>query len=541
MEDQKIIESFLARDESAIPRTMEKYADFCRNIASGILLDPQAVEQCLQAVCETLWASLPEKGTNNLPVYLARVTRTVSMNHWKQLPGDIRKETQVYPATEELSHCILPVREDSPPLDRKVLVHDLNQFLSELDDVSRAVFIGRYWYFHTVERLAAEQGIGPDVIEASLIRSRELLRQKISYPLKAGNLISSLGKVSGRFILHADTADNRPARRPRKKKKNALKLIIAGAATLILIGGLAIAWVCGAFSNDDAGPDGLQDVSSRPAVGLNEDDTSSEKLTDYGSFVDVGSCKVTVLTAGYDDTQISILVKAVPASSDIFLIPKDLDRDDSTRSLIGLNGIPEGTVDQYASYLGRTLAKFTFTCYINGTQPDSDLEYAFGPDGVLYYCFTAPLPEDDAEQILIAGSFYQDLEEASDAQNAEIAVKLMQLPDPEETTATSFAAAASDDSGLQIHSALIEKTGLGYHVTFEIEMSSEQELLFLITDSNGDPLPAFPGYAEAVTGETGDGSRTFRVSSLTPADSGELYFTVTDQDTGIEYGPYAIK
>ena len=342
------------------------------------------------------------------------------------------------------------------------------------------------------------------------------------------------------MILPPASPESRPVRRPKKKKRS-LKPIIAGAAALILVAGLAVAWACGLFAKDVSDPDGLVDKGSKPAVGLNEDDTSSETVTEYGSFIEIGSSRATVLTAGYDDAQIYILLKAVPASSDLFLIPENFDRDDSTDLLTGLNGIPEGTIDQYSSYLGRTLAKSTFSFRISGATLAGDLRYAFGSDASLYYCFTAALPNGGADHILITGSFYQDIEEASDTQTAELAVKLDRMPDAEQKTVTSFAATVSDETKLTIDHALIEKTGIGYHATFEIVMDGERDLLFLLTDSNGEPLPALPGYTETVTEETADGSRTFRVSCQIPETADDLYFTVTDQDTGIEYGPYAIK
>lgn len=540
MEDQKIIELYLARDDNAVPQTMAKYAAFCRNIAAGIVADPEAVEECLRAVCENLRQSLPEKGTRNLPVYLARVTRSVSMNRWKQLPGSVRRATQIPSVTEELNHCVTLPQEDSAPLDRTALTRDLDGFLSALDDEDRAFFVGRYWYFRTAEQIAADRHVAPEVIEASLIRSRELLKQTLGYPVKPGNILSCLGKVSGRYILPPEPQAEAPVRRPRNKKKSPLKLIIAVIAAAILVGGLAVAGILGLFSKDKTGPDGLNNSTGDPALGLN-DGSSSGAPVGNGTFIEVGGGRFAVLAAEHDEDQIQILVMAAPASDDLFLIPGDLGRDDSTTNLAGLNGIPEGTVDQYASYLGRKLAKLTFTYALNGSLLEGESKYAFGPDGILYYCFTASLPEGGADQILITGSFYQDLEEATDAQTAELGIRLAQMSEVEKTTMTAFDGAVSSEAQLHISSAIIEKTGLGYHVTFELKMTEARDLFFLLTDSNGDPLPALPGYTENVSNKGAEENWTFRVSSQLPAENGDLFFTVTDQDTGIEYGPYRLQ
>ena len=542
MDDQKIVELFLNRDETAVPQTMAKYANFCRNIAADIVADPQAVEDCLKTVCDTIRETLPERGTRDLPVYLARVTRSVSMNRWKQLPGALRRATQVPVVTEELSQCVIAPAEDSAPLDRAALTRELDGLLNELDAEARTIFMARYWFFRTTEQIAAELHVAPEVIEASLIRSRETLKQMITYPAKPGNLLSCLGKVSGKFILppQPQAQSEAPVRRPRKKKKAPLKLIVAAAVAVVLVVGLVIAGVCGLFSKNKTGPDGLIDGTGKPGVGLN-DDGSAEEFAENGSLVEVGSGSFAVLAAVYNEDHIQILVKAIPGSNDIFLIPQELGRDDSTTKLAGLNGIPEGTIDQYASYLGRKLAKLTFTYAVNGTALDGSSEYAFGADGVLYYCFTAPTPEGGANGVQITGSFYQDLEEATDAQTADIGIKLSPVSDAEKTTVSSFDDAIGTEAQLQISSAVIEKNGLGYHVTFEIQMAEDRELLFLLTDSNGDPLPALPGHTEAVPESSAAGLRTYRVSCQLPEDNGTLCFTVTDQDTGIEYGPYSIQ
>ena len=105
---------------------------------------------------------------------------------------------------------------------------------------------------------------------------------------------------------------------------------------------------------------------------------------------------------------------------------------------------------------------------------------------------------------------------------------------------TSLDPAISTEAQLQIDSVLIEETGLGYHVTFEIRGAEARDLLILLTDSNGDPLPPLPGYAETISDLAPADPAVLRVSCQLPEDD-KLFFTVTDQDTGIEYGPYSIQ
>ncbi len=46
MEDRQIVELYLARDESALARTAEKYGPALRALAENLLEDPQTAEEC---------------------------------------------------------------------------------------------------------------------------------------------------------------------------------------------------------------------------------------------------------------------------------------------------------------------------------------------------------------------------------------------------------------------------------------------------------------------------------------------------------------
>ena len=106
MEDHQIIDLYWNRDESAIAQTNEKYAAYCRYIASGIVADPEDADECLNDAYLALWNTIPPRRPNNLTAYLGKIVRNVSLNRWKRSNAQKRKSTQIPLTLEELSECI---------------------------------------------------------------------------------------------------------------------------------------------------------------------------------------------------------------------------------------------------------------------------------------------------------------------------------------------------------------------------------------------------------------------------------------------------
>ena len=59
MEDEKIIEMYFARLESAISETAAKYGAFFRRISRNILSSDQDAEECLNDAYLKAWNSIP--------------------------------------------------------------------------------------------------------------------------------------------------------------------------------------------------------------------------------------------------------------------------------------------------------------------------------------------------------------------------------------------------------------------------------------------------------------------------------------------------
>ena len=90
MDDSKIVDLYLLRDEEAIRKTAEKYGSRLRALAHGIVCDRQAAEECENDTYMETWNSIPpHEPRTYFYAFLARIAR-----HIELLPRPQPAETQ---------------------------------------------------------------------------------------------------------------------------------------------------------------------------------------------------------------------------------------------------------------------------------------------------------------------------------------------------------------------------------------------------------------------------------------------------------------
>ena len=81
MDDNRIVELYLLRDETAIKQTTEKYGSRLRSLACGIVNDQQTAEECENDTYMEAWNTIPpHEPRSYLYAFLARITRHISLN-----------------------------------------------------------------------------------------------------------------------------------------------------------------------------------------------------------------------------------------------------------------------------------------------------------------------------------------------------------------------------------------------------------------------------------------------------------------------------
>ena len=177
MEDQQIIQLYLARSEQAIAETHSKYGPYCRRIAMNILADLLDTEECVNDTYLQTWNAIPPTIPERLQAFIGKITRNLSLNMYKAKNAQKRQAQQYALAYEELSAVLGTGKTEDAYIDELFLRELLEGFLEELSQESRWAFVGRYWYFDSVREISQKLQISESKTKMLLHRTRNALRE----------------------------------------------------------------------------------------------------------------------------------------------------------------------------------------------------------------------------------------------------------------------------------------------------------------------------------------------------------------------------
>ena len=177
MDDSKIVDLYLQRDEAAIEKTAEKYAERLRALAYGIVEDPQAAEECENDTYMQAWNSIPpHEPRTYLYAFLARITRHISLNCCRDR-NRLKRSAFVCELSAEMEQCI-PAPDDAQcRLNDMALRQAINSFLSTLSEEKRNIFIRRYWYLDSIAAISQRFALSESNVKITLLRCRNRLRE----------------------------------------------------------------------------------------------------------------------------------------------------------------------------------------------------------------------------------------------------------------------------------------------------------------------------------------------------------------------------
>lgn len=179
MEDQNILDLYFHRSEQAITETDRKYGGYCYTIAYNILGNREDSEESVSDTYMAAWNTIPPKRPDILSAFLAKLTRHISIDHWRKSSAKKRGGGEIVLALEELDNCI-GAGGTEEALEQKELVQILNRFLQSLPDVERNVFLSRYWYLDPIDTIAAHTGFSRSKVASMLLRIRGRLRKVLT-------------------------------------------------------------------------------------------------------------------------------------------------------------------------------------------------------------------------------------------------------------------------------------------------------------------------------------------------------------------------
>ena len=179
MDDSRIVDLFLSRDESAIAQTSEKYGRRLRSLALHVLEDLSSSEECENDTYMEAWRLIPPNEPRSyLFPFLGRITRHLAIDMCKKRSA-AKRSALLCELSDEMEECIPSGADSDSSVDTIVLTDAVNSFLKSLNSEQRTLFIRRYWYFDSVTELSSRYGWTQSKVKTTLFRLRERLRDHL--------------------------------------------------------------------------------------------------------------------------------------------------------------------------------------------------------------------------------------------------------------------------------------------------------------------------------------------------------------------------
>ena len=179
MDDNRIVELYLLRDETAIKQTSEKYGSRLWSLAYGIVDDRQTAEECENDTYMEAWNAIPphEPGSY-LYAFLARITRHISLNCCRDR-SRLKRNAFICELSTEMEQCIPAPDDVECRIDDRALSEAINGFLCTLAEEKRNIFIRRYWYLDSIADISKRFTLSESKVKTTLFRCRNQLRKHL--------------------------------------------------------------------------------------------------------------------------------------------------------------------------------------------------------------------------------------------------------------------------------------------------------------------------------------------------------------------------
>ena len=179
MDDNKIVELYLLRDETAVKQTSEKFGTRLRALAYGIVNDYETAEECENDTYMQAWNTIPpHEPRSYLYPFLARITRHISLNCCRDR-SRLKRSAFICELSAEMEECIPAPDDVECRVDDIVLGEAINGFLGKLDEEKRNIFIRRYWYMDSIAEISKRFGLSQSKVKTTLFRCRIRLREHL--------------------------------------------------------------------------------------------------------------------------------------------------------------------------------------------------------------------------------------------------------------------------------------------------------------------------------------------------------------------------
>lgn len=174
--DEKIIEMYLQRDETAVKRTDDKYGNYLYRIAYNILHEHSDCEECKNDTYLGVWNAIPPAKPVSLRAFVSQIMRRIAINKYYE---NTRKRKVPSELTVSMEECEGFIGE-AESVEEEIIAKELGKFISDfvrnLSDKKQYIFMSRFYLVEPVSVTAKELGITQSAVYKELSKLKKELR-----------------------------------------------------------------------------------------------------------------------------------------------------------------------------------------------------------------------------------------------------------------------------------------------------------------------------------------------------------------------------
>ncbi len=177
LEDQKIIDLYWQREESAITETDRKYGKYLMTIAYNILHNDPDSEECLNDTYLGTWNAIPPAKPTLFQVFLSKIMRNTAVVRYKKNHAQSRVPSEMTVSLDELEGYIPYQPSVEEDYDVYRLSRLLSGYLRKMSEKRAFIFICRYYCADRISDIAAMLHVSESTVYRELDEIKKGLRE----------------------------------------------------------------------------------------------------------------------------------------------------------------------------------------------------------------------------------------------------------------------------------------------------------------------------------------------------------------------------
>lgn len=182
--DEQIIEMYWQRNELAIQETDKKYGQFLFRIAYNILHDRLDCEECQNDAYIDTWNAIPPTRPIVFSAFITQITRRIALDRYKKKSRKKRIPSELTVSIEDMNETLHNYSMVDAHYDIKEIGRLINEYVKNLSDRQRYIFIDRFYLAESVETISTDLSISV----ATVYREIEKIKQGLKIHLERNDV-----------------------------------------------------------------------------------------------------------------------------------------------------------------------------------------------------------------------------------------------------------------------------------------------------------------------------------------------------------------